>query len=44
MNNEIISVFEYLEKEKGVSRERLIPVISEAIKNASEKGVNAGIS
>ncbi|HIV03946.1 MAG TPA: transcription termination factor NusA [Candidatus Spyradosoma merdigallinarum] len=42
MNNEIISVFEYLEKEKGVSRERLIPVISEAIKNASEKGVNAG--
>ena len=42
MNNEIISVFEYLEKEKGVSRERLIPVISEAIRNASEKGVNAG--
>lgn len=42
MNNEIISVFEYLEKEKGVSRERLIPVIAEAIKNASEKGVNAG--
>lgn len=42
MNNEIISVFEYLEKEKGVSRERLIPVISEAIRNASEKGMNAG--
>lgn len=42
MNNEIISVFEYLEKEKGVSRERLIPVIAEAIKNASEKGMNAG--
>lgn len=42
MNNEIISVFEYLEKEKGVSRERLIPVISDAIKNASEKGMNAG--
>lgn len=42
MNNEIISVFEYLEKEKGVSRERLIPVIADAIRNASEKGVNAG--
>lgn len=43
MNNDLISLFEYYEKEKGVSRERLIPVISDAIKNASEKGINAGL-
>ena len=42
MNNEIISVFEYMEKEKGIGRELLIPVICDAMKNASEKGVNAG--
>ena len=42
MNNEIISVFEYMEKEKGISRHELIPVICDAMKNASEKGVNAG--
>ncbi len=42
MNNEIISVFEYMEKEKGISRHDLIPVICTAIKNASERGVNAG--
>lgn len=42
MNNEIISVFEYMEKEKGIGRELLIPVICEAMKSASERGVNAG--
>ncbi len=42
MNNEIISVFEYMEKERGISRQELIPVICTAIKNASERGVNAG--
>ncbi len=38
MNNEILSIFEYMEKEKGISRQDLIPVICSAIKNASEKG------
>lgn len=42
MNNEIISVFEYMEKEKGIKRDLLIPVICDAMKNASERGINAG--
>ncbi|GHC09097.1 transcription termination factor NusA [Cerasicoccus arenae] len=42
MSNEILSVLEYMEKEKGISREDMIQTISSAIRNAAQKGVNAG--
>ncbi|WP_309399544.1 transcription termination factor NusA [Cerasicoccus maritimus] len=42
MSNEILSVLEYMEKEKGISREDMILTISSAIRNAAQRGVNAG--
>ena len=42
MSNEILSVLEYMEKEKGISREDMITTIATAIKNAAQKGINAG--
>lgn len=42
MSNEILSVLEYMEKEKGISREDMISTIAAAIRNAAQKGVNAG--
>ncbi len=42
MSSEILSVLEYMEKEKGIEREDMIDVIATAIRNAAQKGVNAG--
>ena len=42
MSSEILSVLEYMEKEKGISREDMISAIITAIKNAASRGVNAG--
>lgn len=42
MSSEILSVLEYMEKEKGISREDMISTIVMAIKNAAAKGPNAG--
>ncbi len=42
MSSEILSVLEYMEKEKGIGREDMIEAISLAIKTAASKGVNAG--
>jgi N utilization substance protein A len=42
MSQEILSVLEYMEKEKGISREDMIAAISNAIRSAATKGVNAG--
>lgn len=42
MSNEILSVLEYMEKEKGIEREDMISAIANAIKSAAQKGVNAG--
>jgi transcription termination/antitermination protein NusA len=42
MSSEILSVLEYMEKEKGIGREDMIGAISLAIKTAAAKGVNAG--
>jgi len=42
MSNEILSVLEYMEKEKGISRDDMISTIVTAIKNAAVKGPNAG--
>lgn len=42
MSSEILSVLEYMEKEKGIGREDMISAIVNAIKNAAAKGVNAG--
>jgi N utilization substance protein A len=42
MSSEILSVLEYMEKEKGIGREDMISTIVTAIKNAAAKGVNAG--
>jgi len=42
MSSEILSVLEYMEKEKGIGREDMISAIITAIKNAATKGVNAG--
>lgn len=42
MSNQILSVLEYMEKEKGINRADMIDAIIDAIKNGAEKGVNAG--
>lgn len=42
MSQEILSVLEYMEKEKGIPREEMIGAISNAIRGAAQKGVNAG--
>jgi len=42
MGNEILTVLEYMEKEKAISRPDMIVTIVNAIKTAAQKGVNAG--
>ncbi len=42
MSNEILSVLEYMEKEKGISRADMIATIANALKTAAQKGVNSG--
>ncbi|MEX0331651.1 MAG: transcription termination factor NusA [Puniceicoccaceae bacterium] len=42
MSQEILSVLEYMEKEKGIPREDMISAIANAIRSAASKGVNAG--
>ena len=42
MSHEILSVLEYMEKEKGIGREDMITAISSAIASAAQKGVSAG--
>lgn len=42
MSSEILSVLEYMEKEKGISRDDMISTIVTAIKNAAAKGVGTG--
>ncbi|MGH8019192.1 MAG: transcription termination factor NusA [Opitutaceae bacterium] len=42
MSSEILSVLEYMEKEKGISRDDMISTITMAIKHAASKGPNAG--
>ncbi len=42
MSSEILSVLEYMEKEKGIGRADMISAIVNAIKTAALKGVNSG--
>ncbi len=42
MSSEILSVLEYMEKEKGIPRDEMIAVITNSIKTSSQKGVQAG--
>jgi N utilization substance protein A len=42
MSNEILSVLEYMEKEKGISRDDMIAAIVQAIRSAATKGIAAG--
>lgn len=42
MSHEILSVLEYMEKEKGINRADMIDAISVAIAGAAQKGIGAG--
>ncbi len=42
MSNEILTVLEYMEKEKGISRADMIEAITQAIRGAAAKGVGFG--
>ncbi len=42
MSSEILTVLEYMEKEKGIERADMISTIVNAIKTAAQKGVNSG--
>ena len=42
MSSEILSVLEYMEKEKGIPRGDMISTITNALKTAAQKGVNSG--
>jgi N utilization substance protein A len=41
-NGQILSVLEYMEKEKGISRADMIETIGEAVRTAALKSINAG--
>lgn len=43
MSNDILSVLEYMEKEKGIPRQDMIGVIANSLRNAAQKGINAGL-
>lgn len=43
MSQEILSVLEYMEKEKGIPREEMIAAIANAIRGAAQKGISAGM-
>ncbi|KAB2648687.1 MAG: transcription termination factor NusA [Verrucomicrobiota bacterium] len=42
MSSEILSVLEYMEKEKGIPRADMIATIANALKTAAQKGVSSG--
>jgi N utilization substance protein A len=42
MSSEILSVLEYMEKEKGIGRADMIATITNALKTAAQKGINSG--
>ena len=42
MSHEILSVLEYMEKEKGIDRADMITAISAAIVGAAQRSVGAG--
>ncbi len=42
MSQEILSILEYMEKEKGIPRDDMIAAISNAIRSAAQRGVNTG--
>jgi len=42
MSSEILAILEYMEKEKGISREDMIATIANAIRTAAHKGLHAG--
>ncbi|MBM3864810.1 MAG: transcription termination factor NusA [Verrucomicrobia bacterium] len=42
MSSEILSVLEYMEKEKGIPRAEMIATIANALRSAAQKGVNSG--
>ena len=41
MSSEILAVLEYMEKEKGISREDMIATIEGAVKAAAERAINS---
>lgn len=42
MSSEILTVLEYMEKEKGIGRADMISTITNALKTAAQKGINSG--
>jgi len=42
MSSELLSILEFMEKEKGISRADMISAISNSIRNAAQKGLHAG--
>jgi N utilization substance protein A len=42
MSSEILSVLEYMEKEKGIPRADMIATITSALKTAAQKGISSG--
>ena len=42
MSSEILSVLEYMEKEKGIPRPDMIATITSALKTAAQKGISSG--
>ena len=40
MSHEILSVLEYMEKEKGIARDAMIEAIASAIASAAQRSIN----
>ncbi len=41
MNNELLTILEYIEQERGIDRSVLIEAVQKALKSAAKKGLNA---
>ena len=43
MNKDLITIFEYMEREKGIKREVVVAAIEDALKTAARKSIHGGV-
>ena len=43
MNNELLAILEYIEQERGISKEQLMEAVEKALVKAFNKKINSGV-